>query len=123
MGLTLALFLCSGREGCFHFVSCGGMDHLALLFTHDILKSTTITLLLLGVVEQATRHSVGCEGFLGWWPREDESIPSRASERYNHLLKLLLQKPRHDIASLATYILHRLRFYEVASRYEVCSSS
>lgn len=115
----MALFLCSSKESCFHFVSCGGMDQLAHLFSYDRQKSTTITLLLLGVIEQATRHSIGCEGYLGWWPREDETIPSGTSDRYGHLLKLLLQKPRHDIASLSTYILHRLRFYEVASRYEV----
>lgn len=96
------------------------MDQLAHFFSDDVPKSTTITLLLLGVVEQATRHSVGCEGFLGWWPREDENIPSGVSEGYGHLLKLIMQKPRHDIASLATCVLHRLRFYEVASRYEVC---
>ncbi|GKV31944.1 hypothetical protein SLEP1_g40595 [Rubroshorea leprosula] len=118
LGLSMALFLCSGKESCFHFVSCGGMDQLAHLFSYDRQKSTTITLLLLGVIEQATRHSIGCEGYLGWWPREDETIPSGTSDRYGHLLKLLLQKPRHDVASLSTYILRRLRFYEVASRYE-----
>ena len=96
------------------------MDQLAYLFNHDMQKSIAITLLLLGVIERATRHSVGCEGFLGWWPREDENIPSGTSNGYSHLLKLLLQKPRHDVASLATYVLHRLRFYEVVSRYEVC---
>jgi hypothetical protein len=35
------------------------------------------------------------------------------------LLRLLLEKERHDIASLATYILQRLRFYEILSKYEV----
>ncbi|KAJ0027672.1 hypothetical protein Pint_36158 [Pistacia integerrima] len=94
------------------------MDQLAYVFSHDMVNSTTIRLLLLGVIEQATRHSVGCEGFLGWWPREDENIPSGISEGYSRLLNLLLQKPRHDVASLATFVLHRLRFYEVASRYE-----
>ncbi|KAA8516811.1 hypothetical protein F0562_017079 [Nyssa sinensis] len=83
-----------------------------------LLCSSAVTLMLLGVVEQATRNSIGCEGFLGWWPREDENVPSGTSEGYNQLLKLLLQKQRHDVASLATYVLHRLRFYEVASRYE-----
>ena len=87
--------------------------------TLDGQNSTTIMLLLLGVVERATRYSVGCEAFLGWWPREDDSIPSSISEGYSHLLKLILSKPRHDVASLATYLLHRLRFYEIASRYEV----
>ncbi|KAK8672102.1 hypothetical protein V6N13_110476 [Hibiscus sabdariffa] len=118
LGLNVALFLCSSKESCFHFVNCGGMDQLAYLFDHQLQKSTAITLLLLGVIEQATRHSVGCEGFLGWWPREDEDIPSGTSDGYSHLLKLLLQKPRHDVASLAAYVLHRLRFYEVVSRYE-----
>ncbi|XWS59372.1 hypothetical protein CRYUN_Cryun08bG0115900 [Craigia yunnanensis] len=118
LGLNVALFLCSSKESCFHFVNCGGMDQLAYLFDHNIQKSTAITLLLLGVIEQATRHSVGCEGFLGWWPREDENIPSGTSDGYSHLLKLLLQKPKHDVASLATYVLHRLRFYEVVSRFE-----
>ncbi|KAI4300545.1 hypothetical protein L6164_033913 [Bauhinia variegata] len=54
----------------------------------------------------------------GWWPREDENIPSGISEGYCGLLKLILVKPCHDVASLATYLLHRLRLYEVASRYE-----
>lgn len=95
------------------------MDQLAHLFRHDKQNSTAITLLLLGVIEQATRYSIGCEGFFGWWPREDENVPSGISEGYSQLLKLLLQKPCHDVGSLATHVLHRLRFYEVASRYEV----
>ncbi|XP_015900411.3 protein virilizer homolog isoform X2 [Ziziphus jujuba] len=118
MGLSVALLLCSGRESCFHFVNGGGMEQLAHVFCGDMQNSSATTLLLLGVVEQATRHSYGCEGFLGWWPREDENIPPGSSEAYNRLLNLLLQKPRHDVASLATYILHRLRFYEVVLRYE-----
>ncbi|KAI8562895.1 hypothetical protein RHMOL_Rhmol03G0070900 [Rhododendron molle] len=116
--LSAALLLCSGSESCFHFVNSGGMEQLGYIITHDVQNSHAITLMVLGVVEQATRHSIGCEGFLGWWPREDESIPSGTSVGYNELLKLLLQKQPHDVASLATHILHRLRFYEVASRYE-----
>lgn len=119
LGLSIALLLCCARESCFHFVNGGGMEHLACVFRHDMHSSTAITLMLLGVVEQATRHSIGCEGFLGWWPREDENVPSGISEGYTLLLKLLLEKQRHDVASLATYVLHRLRLYEVASRYEV----
>ncbi|KAL1369387.1 protein virilizer homolog isoform X1 [Arachis hypogaea] len=118
LGLSMAHLLCSGRESCFHFVNSGGMEQLAKFFSKDGQNSTTIMLLLLGVVERATRFSVGCEGFLGWWPREDENIPSGTSEGYSQLLKLILSKPRHDVASLATYLLHRLRFYEVTSRYE-----
>ncbi|XP_004497651.1 protein virilizer homolog isoform X2 [Cicer arietinum] len=118
LGLSMAYLLCSGRQSCFQFVNGGGMQQIAMFFSKDWQNSTTIMLLLLGVVERATRYSVGCEGFLGWWPREDESIPSGVSEGYSHLLKLILSKPRHDVASLATYLLHRLRFYEVASRYE-----
>lgn len=117
--LSAALLLCSGSESCFHFVNSGGMEQLGYIFTHDMQNSHAITLMVLGVVEQATRHSIGCEGFLGWWPREDENIPSGTSVGYNELLKLLLQKQPHDVASLATHILHRLRFYEVVSRYEV----
>ncbi|KAL7001548.1 hypothetical protein U1Q18_002701 [Sarracenia purpurea var. burkii] len=116
--LSAALLLCSGRESCFHFVNSGGMKQLGYIFCHGVLNSHAITLMLLGVVDQATRHSFGCEGFLGWWPREDQSIPSGTSVGYNQLLKLLLQKQPHDIAALATHILHRLRFYEVAFRYE-----
>lgn len=116
----MALFLCSSRESCFHFVNSGGLEHLVNIFGCDKPNSISITLLLLGVVERATQFSIGCEGFFGWWPREDENVPSGVSEGYSQLLKLLLQKPRHDVASLATYVLHRLRFYEVASRYEVC---
>ncbi|RZC25775.1 protein virilizer homolog [Glycine soja] len=118
LGLSMAYLLCSGRKSGFQFVSSGGMEQLALFFSKDGQNSTTIMLLLLGVVERATRYSVGCEAFLGWWPREDDSIPSSISEGYSHLLKLILSKPRHDVASLATYLLHRLRFYEIASRYE-----
>ncbi|XAR56054.1 hypothetical protein NMG60_11036351 [Bertholletia excelsa] len=116
--LSAALLLCSGKESCFQFVNGGGMEQLGSIFRHDMQSSHAIILMLLGVIEQATRHSIGCEGFLGWWPREDESIPSGTSEGYNQLLKLLLQKRTHDVASLATHILHRVRFYEVASRYE-----
>lgn len=121
--LSVALFLCSAKESCFQFVNGGGMEQLACVFSDDLQNSTAITLMLLGVVEQATRYSIGCEGFLGWWPREDDNVPSGISEGYSRLLKLLLEKQRHDIASLATYALHRLRFYEVVSRYEVCSQT
>lgn len=120
--LSVALLLCSARESCFHFVSGGGIEKLGHVFNYDIQNSLTLKLLSLGVIEQATRHSIGCEGFLGWWPREDENIPPGTSEGYNQLLKFLLQNRRHDVASLATYILNRLRFYEVASRYEVDNS-
>ncbi|KAM7500791.1 hypothetical protein LguiA_025205 [Lonicera macranthoides] len=116
--LSAALLLCSSRESCFHFVNSGGMKQLGYVFCNGMQNSSAVTLMLLGVVEQATRNSIGCEGFLGWWPREDENIPFGISESYNQLLKLLLQKQRHDVASIATCILHRLRFYEVASRYE-----
>ncbi|XP_010543864.1 PREDICTED: uncharacterized protein LOC104816640 [Tarenaya hassleriana] len=118
LGLSVALLLCSAREGCLHFVNSGGMNQLVYLLGYDVQKSTATTLLLLRVVELATRHSVGCEGFLGWWPREDGYIPSGRSEGYCLLLRLLMQKPCHDIASLAIYVLHRLRIYEVVSRYE-----
>ncbi|KAL6521192.1 hypothetical protein OROGR_017761 [Orobanche gracilis] len=116
--LSVASLLCSSRESCFHFVNYGGMNQLGYVFTHRMQNSTTLTLLLLGVIERATLYSIGCEGFLGWWPRENESIPDGASESYNQLLKLLLENQRHDVGSSATYILHRLRFYEVACRYE-----
>lgn len=118
----MALLLCSARESCFHFVNCGGMKQLVYILTHRIHNSTSLTLLLLGVIEQASMHSVGCEAFLGWWPREDENIPAGTSDGYNQLLKLLLNNQRHDVASLATSILQRIRFYEVACRYEVHST-
>ncbi|XP_051150201.1 protein virilizer homolog isoform X2 [Andrographis paniculata] len=116
--LILARLLCSTRESCFHFVNYGGMKQLGYIFAHRNLNSTAFTLLLLGIIEQATQHSIGCEGFLGWWPRDDESIPSGTSDGYSQLLKLLLESQRHDVASLSTYLLHRLRFYEVSCRYE-----
>lgn len=122
LGLSMAHLLCSGRDSCFQFVNSGGMEQLTKFFSKDGQNSTTIMLLLLGVVERASRYSVGCEGFLGWWPREDENIPPGISDGYSQLLKLILSKPRHDVASLATYLLHRFRFYEVASRYEVLLS-
>ena len=116
--LSGALLLCSSKESCYNFVNGGGMKQLSDIFCTKV-HSSAATLLLLGVIEQATRPSVGCEGFLNWWHREDDTIPIGTSEGYNQLLKLLMQKPRHDVASLATYILHRARFYEVATRYEV----
>lgn len=97
----------------------GGIEYLHQVFLGDLRDSATVVLLLLGVMEQASRHSIGCEGILGWWPREGVDVPLGISECYTQLLKLLLQKTRHDIASLATHVLHRLRFYEVVSRYEV----
>ncbi|KAI3829915.1 hypothetical protein L1987_04047 [Smallanthus sonchifolius] len=115
--LSAALLLCSYKESCFNFVNGGGMKQLSDIFCTKV-HSSAATLILLGVIKQATRHSIGCEGFLNWWPREDDKIPIGTSNGYNQLLKLLVQKPRHDVASLATYILHRARFYEVASRYE-----
>lgn len=95
------------------------MKQLGYVISRRTHNSTSLALLSLGVIEQATMHSVGCEAFLGWWPREDENIPAGTSDGYSQLLKLLLETQRHDIASLATYILHRMRFYEVACRYEV----
>lgn len=119
MFLGASLLLCSGRDGIFHFVNGAGVSHLSHVLCHGDRNSTAMTLMLLAVVEKITCHSIGCEGFLGWWPREDENVPSGVSEGYSQLVKLLLRKQRHDIASLATYLLHRLRFYEVACRYEV----
>ncbi|KAK9122913.1 hypothetical protein Sjap_012515 [Stephania japonica] len=116
--LSVALVLCSGRESCFQFVGGGGMEQLLHAFHLHTQKSTAIMLMFLGVIERATRYAIGCEGFLGWWPREDEHVPIHFSEGYSQILKLLLQKQRHDVASLATYVLHRLHSYEVASRYE-----
>ncbi|CAH9135389.1 unnamed protein product [Cuscuta epithymum] len=113
--LAVALILCTARESCFHFVYYGGMEQLGYVYVHN---STALKLMLLGVIERATQHSVGCEGFLGWWPRKDESIPSGFSDGYNNILKLLMKCQRHDVALLSTYILHRMRFYEAASRYE-----
>ncbi|KAK4776143.1 hypothetical protein SAY87_024104 [Trapa incisa] len=118
MWLSVAIFLCSARESCFHFVNGGGMERLTQIGSFDLQNSAAVVLLFLGVIEQATRHSIGCEGLLGWWPREDENIPLGTSKGYNQLLKLLLQKPRHDVASIASNVLRRLRTYEVASRYE-----
>ncbi|CAN1277689.1 Protein virilizer homolog [Linum perenne] len=118
LGLCVAFLLCSGRESCFHFVNQGGIEQLAHFFSHEMPNSSAVVLLLLGVIERATRHPIGCEAILGWWPREDENVPTGFSKGYSQLLKLFLEKPRHDVASLATYILHRLRVYEVASRYE-----
>ncbi|KAL9258898.1 virilizer-like protein [Drosera capensis] len=118
MRLSLSLLLCSGRECCFHFVNGGGLEQVKLLLKNEVQISLGATLMVLGIIEQATRHSVGCEGLLGWWPREDEVVPSGVSEGYSLLLNLLMQKQRHDVASLTSYILHRLRLYEIASRFE-----
>lgn len=96
------------------------MKRIVTLLGDEMQCSTAFTLLLLGVIENATRHAVGCEAFLGWWPRNDDNVPATKSEGYCNLLKLLLRKQRHDVAYLASYVLHRLRIYELASRYEVC---
>lgn len=117
--LGLILLVCSSREGCSHFVSGGGMDQIIHLLHREIPKSTATTLLLLLIIECATRHGIGCESFLGWWPRRDFVVPFRVSDGYCYLLELLLEKQRDDIASLSTYVLHRLRFFEILSRYEV----
>ncbi|XP_075509532.1 LOW QUALITY PROTEIN: protein virilizer homolog [Primulina tabacum] len=121
--LSVARLLCSSGESCSYFVNYGGMKQLGNVFTFNRQNSTTITLLLLEAIEQATRHSIGCEGFLGWWPREKESLPSGISDGYNQLLKMLLKNQRHDVGSLATYILHRMRFYEIACKYEFTALS
>jgi len=119
LSLSLVLLLCSSKESCFYFISSGGMGQIINLLCWKTPKSAATTLLLLGIVEHATRHAFGCEAFLGWWPRTDHnSIPGGSSDGYCSLLKLLLEKERHDIASLATYVLQRLRFYEILSKYE-----
>ncbi|KAF8722237.1 hypothetical protein HU200_022545 [Digitaria exilis] len=119
LSLSLVLLLCSSKESCFYFVGSGGMEQIINLLCWKTPKSTATTLLLLGIVEHATRHAFGCEAFLGWWPRTDHvSTPVGSSNGYCSLLKLLLDKERHDIASLAAYVLQRLRFYEILSKYE-----
>ncbi|KAG0494568.1 hypothetical protein HPP92_005562 [Vanilla planifolia] len=119
LGLSMLLLVCLESESCFFYVNGGGMEHIVSLLGDDMQGTTAFTLLLLGVVETVTRHAVGCEAFLGWWPRNDDYVPVSKSEGYSNLLKLLLRKQRHDVASLASYILHRLRIYELASRYEL----
>uniref|UniRef100_A0A0D9XI97 Uncharacterized protein n=1 Tax=Leersia perrieri TaxID=77586 RepID=A0A0D9XI97_9ORYZ len=116
--LSLVLLLCSSKESCFYFVDAGGMEQIINLLCWKTSISPATTLLLLGIVEHATRHVVGCEAFLGWWPRSDNNIPVGSSVGYCSLLKILLEKERHDIACLATYVLQRLHFYEILSRYE-----
>ena len=99
------------------------MEQIINLLCWKTPKSAATTLLLLGIVEHATRNGFGCEAFLGWWPQtEHSSIRVASSNGYCSLLKLLLEKERHDIASLATYVLQRLRFYEILSKYEVRST-
>ncbi|CAM8894715.1 unnamed protein product [Rhodiola kirilowii] len=74
-------------------------------------KSNATALLALGFIEQATRYSIGCEGFLSWWPRDESYIPSGKSEGYSQLVKVIMKHQRHDVASRATYVLQRLRLY------------
>ncbi|TVU46430.1 hypothetical protein EJB05_05967 [Eragrostis curvula] len=117
--LSLVLLLCTSKESCFYFVCTGGMEQIINLLCWKTPKSPATTLLLLGIVEHITRHDFGCEAFLGWWPRSDNNnIPVGSSDGYCSLLRLLLEKERHDIASLSTYVLQRLRFYEILSKYE-----
>jgi hypothetical protein len=120
LSLSLVLLLCSSRESCFYFVCAGGMEQIINLLCWKTPKSAATTLLILSIVEHATRHGFGCEAFLGWWPRSDhKNIPICSSDGYCSLLKLLLEKERRDIASLSTYVLQRLRFFEILSKYEV----
>ncbi|KAL6842285.1 hypothetical protein ACP4OV_027933 [Aristida adscensionis] len=119
LSLSLVLLLCSSKESCFYFIDTSGMELIINLLCWKTPKSAATTLLLLSIVEHATRYGFGCEAFLGWWPRSDDrGIPIGSSDGYCSLLKLLLDKERHDIASLATYVLQRLRFYEILSKYE-----
>ncbi|KAH0460140.1 hypothetical protein IEQ34_010803 [Dendrobium chrysotoxum] len=118
LGLSMVLLVCSASESCYHFVNGGGIERIVTLLGDEMQCSTAFTLLLLGVIENVTRHAVGCEAFLGWWPRNGDNVPATKSEGYCNLLKLLLRKQRHDVAYLASYVLHRLRIYELASRYE-----
>lgn len=115
----MVFLVCSTSESCFHFINGGGMEQIVTLLGDELQTSTAFTLLLLGIIENATRHAVGCEAFFGWWPRNVANVPATKSEGYCNLVKLLLRKQRHDVAYLASYILHRLRCYEIASRYEV----
>ncbi|CAM8891743.1 unnamed protein product [Rhodiola kirilowii] len=116
--LSMALLLCSSKEGCYHFVNGGGMkEHIDAISSH-LHKSNATALLALGFIEQATRYSIGCEGFLSWWPRDEDYIPSGKSEGYSQLVKVIMKHQRHDVASRATYVLQRLRLYEVAARFE-----
>jgi hypothetical protein len=122
--LSLVLLLCSSKESCFYFVCAGGMEQIINLLCWKTSKSAATTLLILSIVERATRHGFGCEAFLGWWPRSDHNnIPICSSDGYCSLLKLLLEKERRDIASLSTYVLQRLRFFEILSKYEVRTPS
>ncbi|KAK3150151.1 hypothetical protein QOZ80_3AG0229280 [Eleusine coracana subsp. coracana] len=119
LSLKLVLLLCSSKESCFYFVCAGGMEQIINLLCWKTPNSAATTLLLIGIVEHATRHGFGCEAFLGWWPRSNHNnIPACSSDGYCSLLKLLLEKERHDIASLAAYVLQRLRFYEILSKYK-----
>lgn len=61
--LGVSLFFCSSRDSCFHFVCGGGMDQIIKLLCCETQRSMAITLLLLRVVEAATRYGIGCEGF------------------------------------------------------------
>lgn len=120
LSLRLVLLLCSSKESCYYFVSAGGMEQIINLLCWKTPKSAATTLLLISIVEHVTRYGFGCEAFLGWWLRSDHnSIPACSSNGYCSLLKLLLEEERHDIASLATYVLQRLRFFEILSKYEV----
>ncbi|XP_057830366.2 protein virilizer homolog isoform X1 [Cryptomeria japonica] len=117
-GLSMVHLLCTDTEGCCQFVKAGGMQYLINVLQHDLGRSTSTTLLALGVVEHACRYAVGCEAFLGWVRRKGESVPTGTSEGYSTLLKLLLQRPRHSVACLVTKLLHRLRAYEIMVKFE-----
>lgn len=117
-GLSTMHLLCTDAEGCRQFVEAGVMQHLVDILQHDSGRSTATTLMVLGVVERACRYAVGCEALLGWLPREGGAVPKGSSEGYGTLLRLLLQKQRHDIACLASLILQRLRAYEIIIEFE-----
>ncbi|KAJ3682983.1 hypothetical protein LUZ60_013210 [Juncus effusus] len=118
LALALILLLCFSKEGCLHFSKIGGMNKIIQLISQETKESTFITLLVVSIIECGTRHGIGCESFLGWSPAGGGPVPVRTSQGYSCLLRLLLEKQRHDVASLATYVLHRLHFYETLSRFE-----
>jgi len=59
LSLSLVLLLCSSKESCFYFISSGGMGQIINLLCWKTPKSAATTLLLLGIVEHATRHAFG----------------------------------------------------------------
>lgn len=119
-GLAAVQILCTDAHWCLQFVMAGGVHLLMNVLQCTSAESSATALLVLGAVKCACQHAFACEALLGWWPPKTTSTDakSRASVGYCVILKLLLQTKRHNVAQLASQVLHCLHAYEVVSEFQ-----